>query len=673
MAKQKKPGKKYSHTKPAAKQKKVIAKKRTTNLVWVIPFILLISFVIYVPSFKGAFVWDDDRYIQHNPLITSIDLKALFSTYVMGNYHPLTMLTYAIEYQFFGLNPVGYHVINLLLHVMNVLLVFYVVFHLSGKVIVALIACLLFGIHPMHVESVAWASELKDLLYSFFFLASYIFYLKYLKDQEKKLYYFSLLLFLCSLLSKGMAVSLPVVLLLTDYFEEGKITRRRIMEKIPFFVLAVIFGIVAILAQKSSEAIQDITKFAFLQRIVFASYGFINYLLKLILPYKLSAFYPYPITSGENLPGYYYLFPLFLIMLTILVIYSFRFSKKFFWGIGFFGATVFLVLQLLPVGDAVMADRYSYIPSIGVFYLAGEGFYWLWNRNRKTVSIIMAGVFAIFFSIRTYARCSVWENGLILWSDVIDKYPTVAVAYNNRGGALMNEKRYEEALNDYNKAIELRPNYYDAYNNRGILHSEIQKKQEALRDYNKAIEFGPNHPEVYSNRGLLFMEFNKYKEALSDFNKAIELQPDYSLAYYNRGLLAMNQGKNPQAYSDYAMAIKLNPAYVEAYINRGVLFHNENKFDEAITEYNKAAELQPANPQIYYDRGLALMAKKNYDGAINDFSKTIELKSDYSAAYYNRGIVNINLGRKDIGCKDLQLAAKFGFPSANDAIQKFCR
>ena len=161
-------------------------------------------------------------------------------------------------------------------------------------------------------------------------------------------------------------------------------------------------------------------------------------------------------------------------MLVVLTIYSFRFSKKFFFSIGFFTATVFLVLQLLPVGDAIMADRYSYIPSIGLFYLAGEGFYWLWNRNSKMLSVILASTFTIFFSIGTYARCKVWENGLSLWSDVIDKYPTVAVAYNNRGGTLLNEKKYEEAISARSTLGDLEPRYYGAAEpTRSAIRNEI--------------------------------------------------------------------------------------------------------------------------------------------------------------------------------------------------------
>ena len=631
--------------------------------------ILALTAVAYLPSLNGSFVWDDARYIENNPLITTIDIKALFSRYVMGNYHPITMLVYALGYKLFALDPAGYHVVSLLIHLCNVLLVFYALFLLSRQVMPALVAALLFGIHPLHVESVAWASELKDLLYTFFFLASYIFYLKYVTKPGSKFYLFSLLLFLLSLLSKGMAVSLPVVLVLTDYFMGRKFSKQTIIEKIPFFALAIVFGVVAIYAQQSSSAIQEITRFPFLYRVVFASFGFVSYILKTILPIQLSAFYPYPVNSGQALPAFYYIFPL----LALAILYTARFSKKIVFGLGFFTATVFLVLQLLPVGDAVMADRYSYVPSIGLFYLAAEGLNWLWQHNRKTPAIGLVAVFSVFFFAQTFTRGKVWKDGLTLWTDVIEKHPDVPVAYNNRGGALMHEKRFDEALADYNKAIELRPGFYDAYNNRGLLQADRHRTGEALDDYNKAIQSEPNHPEVYSNRGLLLMELKRNQEAWADFNKAIALKPDYSQAYYNRGLLASSEGKKQEAYNDYEKAIQLNPGYPEAHINRGVLLHNDNKLDEALAEYNIGVELQPENPQVHYNRGLVMMVKKRYDEAIRDFSKAIELNNGYAAAYYSRGMTNIDAGRKDAACPDLQTALKMGFQPAQEAVQNFCR
>jgi protein O-mannosyl-transferase len=521
--------------------------------------IVLISAIVYLPVFHNSLLaWDDEGYIMKNALVHSINLKEIFSQNVMGNWHPVTILMFAIEYRFFGLNPAGYHAVNLLLHLLNVILVFYTIRLLSDKIAVALVAALLFGIHPLHVESVAWAAELKDLLYTFFFLASYIFYLKYLKNPQKKYYIFALLLFLVSLLSKAMAASLPLVLVLTDYLKGRRIDKRILLEKAPFFLLALTFGVVAVLAQKSSDSIQVETIFSLPQRIVFASYGFITYLVKLILPLHLSAFYPYPV---KNIPIQYYAYVFSVIGLAAYVIYSIRFSKKIIFGIGFFTVTIFFVLQLLSVGGAIMADRYSYVPSIGVFYLAGEGLLYLWDKKQKLAAIILLTAFTVMFSVKTYARCSVWNNDLTLWSDVIDNYKS-AIAYYNRGFAFMNNKKNDEALKDYNKAIELKPDYADAYLSRGNLFLNAKRNDEALKDYNKAIELKPGYADIYLSRGTLFIFEQRNDEALKDFNKAIELNPNYAQAYYNRGLLEYNSGKQDAACLDFkkAAGLGLQPA-----------------------------------------------------------------------------------------------------------------
>lgn len=504
--------------------------------------IVLVSFIAYLPVLHNSFVdWDDEPYLQNNPLIHFINIRKIFSSFVIGNYHPLTILIYSVEYHFFGLSEQGFHAVNLLFHLLNVILVFRAVFLLSNKPGVALTASLLFGIHPMHVESVAWVSELKDLLYVFFFLASYIYYLRYLKNRRRKFYCYCLLLFLLSLLSKAMAVSFPFVLLLTDSFKERKIDRNSLLEKISLFVLSLIFGVVAVFAQHGANAIH-VDFFTFPQRIVFASYGFITYLVKLLLPLDLCAFYPYPIKSGASIPFQYYIYVPLLFGLAACVWYSLRFTKKILFGMGFFAITVFLVLQLLPVGDVIMADRYSYLPSIGIFYLAGEGIVFLWNKRRGTrylrlPAILLLGTALVFYSVKTWSQCGIWKNSLSLWNDVISRYQTISTAYINRGIVLFNLKRYEEGLSDFNKAIELKPDYATAYNNRGNVLNKFNKYEEAMSDYNIAIELKPDFAEAYGNRGILLEHEKREKEALSDFNKAIQLKPDYEDAYCTRGNL----------------------------------------------------------------------------------------------------------------------------------------
>ncbi len=596
---------------PSAKYQTAKVSKKANYIYYLLLFIILvISLIAYLPVFHNEFVnWDDNQYILDNPFLSQFNLKEIFSRFEMGNYHPLTMLLYTIEYDFFSVSPVGYHVISLFIHLLIVILVYRVVFSLSNKAEVALIAALLFGIHPLHVESVAWASEQKDLLYTFFFLASYLCYMKYLKAFNRMFYFYCLLLFLLSLFSKAMAASLPVLLVLTDYFKSRKINSSALLEKIPFFALSLVFGIIAVKAQHSTGSVQDPGFHPFYERIAFACYGFITYIIQLFLPLHLSALYPYPVSSGESIPPWYYVYVLLFILLFIAVIYSMRYTKKIVFGTGFFAITVFLVLQLLPVGNAIMADRYSYIPSIGIFYLAGEGFYSLWHSN-KTLGLyrfsllFLLAVATIFFSFKTYARCGVWKNGMTLWNDVISQNRDIPLAYNNRGALLKDENRFNEALDDYNNAIKLKRDYASAYVNRANLFRDQNKFDLALADYNKAIELQPNDAETYNNRGILMMNAMKYEDALSDYNKSLQLQPNF----------------------------------VKAYNNLGLLYIMQNKFTEALTYCNKA----------------------------------IELKSDFGEAYYNRARIKYNLGDKNQACIDLQHALKLKVPHAKETYNQLC-
>jgi tetratricopeptide (TPR) repeat protein len=577
-------------------KKKIKGAKASQNDSWkyfgALGIIVLVSFIAYFPVLQNNFqeAWDDTSYIRDNPLIYSFNLKEIFSKYVMGNYHPFTMVTLATEYHLFGLNATAFHAVNLIFHLLNVILVFYAVFLLSDKRGVAIIAALLFGVHPIHVESVAWAAELKDLQYTFFFLASYIYYLKYLKDPQKKFYFLAILLFVASLLSKAMAASLPVVLLLTDYFKGRKINTKTMLEKAPFFVLSLIFGVLAIVAQHSSEFLLEETFFTFPQRIVFACYGFITYLYKLVLPLHLSAYYPYP-SSGGSIPVYFYAYVIVLIGLAAVIMYSLRFTKKIIFGLAFFAITVLLVLQLLPIGGAIMADRYAYIPSIGIFYLAGEGMNVLWNKNLKWLGIVLLIGFTIFFSVATHTRSLVWKNDMTLWDDVISKYQTVALAYYNRGLEYMNENNMDQALTDYNKAIELKPNYTEAYVNRGNIMRGNQKNADALNDYNKALAVNPNFSKAYFNRGILYMNEQRFEESLADFSKAIELNPGYYKAYSNRGNVLYSEKRYEEAIAEFSKAIDLKSDYAEAYYNRGLAEYYSGNNRAGCEDFKRSADL----------------------------------------------------------------------------------
>jgi tetratricopeptide (TPR) repeat protein len=603
--------------------------------------ILVITVGSYWPVFHNGFVWDDEGYILNNQLIKALDLKSIFSGYVMGNYHPLTILALAVEYRVFGLNATGYHAVNLLFHLLNVVLVFLIASHISRNNLVALITALLFGIHPLHVESVAWATGLKDLLYSFFFLLSWFCYLKYFSERHKRFYVFAFVSFLLSLLSKAMAVSLPLILLLSDYLYGRKMNKTAWLEKVPFFLLSVVFGIIAIIAQKSSGSIPDVT-FPFFRRIIFASYGYITYLIKLVFPVHLSAFYPYQVGNTDPVPFMYYAYPVLCIALAAIAFISLRFSRKIFFGLGFFTLTVFLVLQLLPVGRAIMADRYSYIPSIGILFLAGEGFEMIRRKNLNLVAVLLISAFVIFFSVSSYARCGIWKNDITLWNDVINQYEKVPSAYLNRGIAYARENNYDKAIEDISKAIQLDMNNTNAFN---------------------------NGAKAYYNRGNMYASERKFDMALKDFDKCIELNPKYKQAYFNRGNIYSDRQEYGQAMADFSKAIELDPGEAKPYLNRGFIYGIRKEYVKALDDFDRAISLDPGNADAFFNKGYVLILMANYSEAIRNLTQSVRIRPNDPAALFYRGQAAYYSGNREAALADLRQAAGWGYKPAEELMK----
>ncbi|MCD4729781.1 MAG: hypothetical protein K8R74_04210, partial [Bacteroidales bacterium] len=324
--------------------------------------ILILILLVYLPLHQNGFLisWDDNRYIIDNPHIKDLNLNSItqsFTIFYDGHYHPLTLISLAIDYHLYDLNPMGYHVTNLILHLINTFLVFWLVFLLFEKKdrIIPLVTALLFGISTMHVESIAWASERKNLLYATFFLLSLIAYLRYLKTNRTWFYLFALGLFVCSLLSKVMAIPLSITLFLVDYFLNRNLLSRKVwLEKIPFLLVAIIFGVIAIIAQKSSWG-DDLSQeqYSFIERILFSGFAFITYILKLLIPYKLSGFYPYPKDVGGIIVMRNVVFVLIAIGLIIVAFYFRKRKKIVTFGLLFYSINIFLLLKIfdVPAGD----------------------------------------------------------------------------------------------------------------------------------------------------------------------------------------------------------------------------------------------------------------------------------------------------------------------------------
>ncbi len=687
-----------------------------TFIIW-ISVITVISLIVYSPSFTHETTnWDDDQYITNNPYLQDLSAKTLkkmfFSKerYFMGNYHPVSMLSLNIDYQIGGKDSDGkikawpFHFTAVMVHLFNTLLVFWLIYLLFSNFEIAVISSLLFGISTIHVESVSWVSERKDVLYTFFFLFSLVSYVKYIKSKSKKFYILSLFLFLLSLLSKGQAVSLAITIIAIDYlFNRKHLKIDVIIEKLPFLIFALLFGIDAILAQKSGNAIHDISDYELYKRIGIAGYGFSQYIIKLIAPLDLSAIYPYPDIIYRTIPTKYWLLMIPSLAIVLALFYYYKKNRQITFAIAFYTINIFLLLQLIPVGSAIMADRYAYIPSIGFFIFVALAYVNLKSRypDSKKIIISIFVLYSIFISVMTFNRTLVWENSMTLWNDTVKKSPKAVVAWNNRGSTKDKEKDHVGAIKDFTTAIKYKPDYKHAFYNRGTAKKDlgIAKRDtmyftDAIVDFSEAIRIDSSFSEAYHNRGITrenLADYQKFKDqfikllnlSIIDYDKAIELNnkkvklnlkiKDRETVYISRGVAKGKIGELKEAIINFDLAIGINPKSASAFSNRGLANDNSGNYENAILDYNKAIKLDPKFITAYVNRGIVYRRLKKLNEAIANFDAAIALDEKKPEAYYFKGLSLLTAGKKDEGCQNLYLALKLGYSLAQSEITKFCK
>lgn len=643
-----KPAKQQSSQPPVAK----ITIKKDYSLYWLAAGLILVI-IVYFPSLtNGIKVWDDNEYLN-NPYVKDFSLRGIvkiFSIYLAGNYHPLTLLSLGTDRLIGGESPFVFHFTNLILHLLNTFLVYLLVKRLSQNNLLAVMAFVLFGVHTLHVESVAWVSERKDVLYSFFFLLSLTSYSSYASNRKSLYYGLALLFFLLSLLAKGQAVVLAVLLPFIDYVIGRKWFSIKVLsEKTPFLILSLIFAWVAFRAQASANFVH-FEYFSLPERIAFASFGLTQYLIKSILPIGLSALYPYParLLNG-NIPSFYWFYLLSLPVIITGSYLLFKRSKIFAFGLSLFFLTLLPLLQLIPVGGAIMADRYFYIPSVGLILCFALG---LLEIRNTTIRYGLFMMFTLVLSILTFTRCMVWKDNLTLWDDEVSKNDSYALAYYSRGVAYYTNKEWDKAMADYSRTIEIDPNYTDAYFNRAIYYDNSGQFDKAIADYSRAIAINPKYTQAYANRAAVYGKTGQLDLAIADCSRAIEIDPKFTDAYANRGVAYLNLGEWDKAIVDFSIAIGINPNSAQAYENRGVAYLNLRQWDKAIEDCTSAIEINPDNAKAYNNRGFTYGMLGQYDKAIEDYSKAIAIDSKYADAYNNRGVAWLNLGQWDKAIAD---------------------
>ncbi len=629
--------------------------------------ILIITIIAFSPTFENGFTnWDDGKQVTENLDIRELsfeNVKKIFSSYYVGMYQPITTLCYTIEHSIFGMNPTGFHTTSLLFHLLNILLVFWMISLITKRKDMALIVASLFAVHPMFVEAIAWVSARSTLIYSSFYLGAIISYLYYLQNKERKYFILSLFLFLFSLLSKAMAMTLPVLLLLFDFYYNRKLfSKKVIIEKIPFFVLSIIFGIVAIQLRQIEGHLGG--EFSIFDKLFIVSYQIPWYLLKLVLPINLSSYYPDPEKTNGFLPTIYYFFPIIILFITIIVIKLKKHWKTSIFTILFFLINIGLVLKIVQVGQQQTTDRYTYIPYVGLFLLLAYIYKIAIEKKPKLkrfLHIFILGII-IVLSVLSFNRTKIWKDSLVLWNDVIEKYNGVALAYNNRGNAKQALNDLQGAMEDYNKSVILNPKSHFAFNNRGLLKDELTDFMGAIIDFNKAIEISPLYYNAYISRGVAKMKINDFKGAINDCNKAISMNENSYSLFFSRGSVYEEAGNIKDALRDYNYSIKLNSDNnSDAYFYRGSLKGQRmGDLQGALIDFNKAIQIDPNDKVYYLNRGIVYSLLNNYSKTLEDYNKAIEIDSNYCMAYNNRAGLFLNANQKEKAKQDIAKAQSLG-------------
>lgn len=616
--------------------------------------------------------WDDPGYVLNNPLIKDISsegIKNIFSwsNPVMGNYHPLTILTYALDYAKAGLDPYHYHFQSLFFHIATTILVYCFTWLLSKRMVAAIVTAVLFGLHPMHVESVAWVAGRKDVVYGFFYIASCIAYLYYTRASgiSKWLFYVGVaVLYACSLISKPVAVVLPITLLLIDYFEGriwstatsgaavlqsggtalGRLNYTTLIDKLPLLALSVMAGIKSLQDQQVFGALgTQSEKYTALERLGLGGYALITYLWKAVVPIRLLCFYPYPLKESGAMAPVYYIYPVIAAVLLFGAFWFFRTRRAVVFGVLFFLVNIALLLQFIPVGGAIIADRYTYIPYIGLFFILGWAVSTLFD-NTKTMQMgkLAFGIVLAYTLVLGYMsneRCKVWYDGMSLWRDEIEVEPIRAPnGYNNLGFFYFNkfnlsvdprEKKifYDSAFYLLNRAIELQPSFVNPYISIGELLRSSNQFDKAKIYYYKALTLDKTDQAANAYLGLavIYSITRKDDSALFCYDRTLALKPYNPEAHSNYANFLDMTNRKEQAIKEYGVALDQNPDIFQPYLNRARAFMRIERYDEALRDLNKAAQIEPKLGEIYYFRALCYDKKGDKATAQKDLETARKL------------------------------------------------
>lgn len=630
---------------------------------WIVLILLLAAGILaYFTAFDNDFTnWDDQGYVYENPLVTGFNfglIPEIFKTLnIAGNYHPLTILSLGLNYLLLGPEPFSFILLNVLLHILNAWLVFNIARKLSLSALAAWTGALVFLLHPMHVESVAWVSERKDVLYTLFWLLSWNAWLNYsITNQQGKYKFYALTLtfFILACLAKGMAITLTGVILLTDILLLKKNWKSNpvkfLLPYLPLIALSILFGIVAIYAQKAQGTIIEKSDYSGMESFLLVCYGYTFYLIRMVFPWGLGAFYPYPAAAGKTFPLEVYLAPVLILAIVWLVYFLWKKSEGKnlmpLYALLFYTGCILIVLQILPVGVAITADRYFYVSSIGPALGLGVLLHYVSEKYSQSIGLGLMGMLSLVWTGLTARQANTWQDSITLFQNVIEYHPTAAVGYNNIGTILGLEKKDMTAIWYYRKAIEYNPKYSEAWNNMGILYKDLGNIDSALFCAQRALEIYPAYQNALSNLGNIYFTLQQYDKSIEHFSRAASLNPNDPGVYLNIGAAMQMKGDKAGAEQAYLKALSLNPNDFRAMHNLGDSRFNAKDYDGAAAYYQNVLKVKPDDKEAIRKLGLVEDYKTGkIKDALTTYLDQIKSRPEDGKAWLNAGTEYFSRGK----------------------------
>ncbi|MDY6950166.1 MAG: tetratricopeptide repeat protein [Thermodesulfobacteriota bacterium] len=598
--------------------------------------LVLITVVVYIPAMGGGFIWDDDLFLTENPLIKADDgLYRFWFTAEAPDYFPLVSSFLWLEWRLWGMDATGYHVVNILLHAMSSLLMWLVLKRL--RIPGAWLAALVFAIHPVNVESVAWITERKNTQPMVFYLLTILSYLKFQEEDRTRWYVLGLAACLLALLSKTSVVMLPFVLLGCLWWRQGGLTRKDLVRSTPFFLLSALLGLVTVWFQYNVAIGEDTFRTAgFFSRLAGAGWAIWFYVYKALVPQKLSFVYPQWQIDAASVVSYV---PALLVAGSLGLFWRYRKSwgRGPLFGLGYFVVTLFPVLGFFDINFmryTLVTDHWQYTSIIGIIALVvGLGTAIVAKRPQlKKMATVVAVAIVGVLSVLSWGECHKYKDVEALWRDTVAKNPQAWVAHNNLGTALLAKEAFEEAVIHCTEALRMNPGHAKVHCALGTALAGVGRLEEAVTHLSNGLALNPNLASAHYDLGRALSALGRLEEAVKHFSEALRLAPGLAEGHADLGIALAKMGRLPEAMGHFARAGEMDPAFAGAHYNLGLALVGQGRMKEAVSAFSRAVAVDPQFAEAYYNLGAVLASVGRLDEAIGHFSQALQIRPDFREA-----------------------------------------